>query len=144
MFGYADVEKLRSAGAPGAAVLSLYLPVPLDPARARGLAAEANALMAGAARADGGSHGAGLSPACFCHGSKKLESMTPLGIFSMPNTKTESHSPERTACTPRRSAAPPLAHPASTLTIGTPDSPRLDSTRWPAATPEYTVPQNAA
>ena len=63
MFGYVDVEKLRSEGAPGAAVLSLYLPVPLDPARARGLAAEANALMAGAARADGGSHGAGLSPA---------------------------------------------------------------------------------
>ena len=39
MFGYADLEKLRSVCAPGPVVLSLYLPVPLDPARLRGLAA---------------------------------------------------------------------------------------------------------
>ena len=65
MFGYADVEKLRSAGAPDAAVLSLYLPVPLDPSGTRGLAAEAGALTAGAIRTAGGSHGDGaeVSPA---------------------------------------------------------------------------------
>jgi peptide chain release factor subunit 1 len=57
MFGYADVEKLRNAGALGAAVLSLYLPVPLDPAGLRGLAAEAGALMARATQAAGKSHG---------------------------------------------------------------------------------------
>jgi len=33
-------------------------------------------------------------------------------------------------------AAPPLAHPASTFTIGTPVSPSAPSTLWPAATPE--------
>jgi hypothetical protein len=64
MFGYADLEKLRSAGAPGAAVLSLYLPVPLDPAGMRSLAAEASVLMAGAARAAAGGRGdAAVSPA---------------------------------------------------------------------------------
>lgn len=36
MISYADVEKLRSLRAPEPAVLSLYLPVPLDPAGLRG------------------------------------------------------------------------------------------------------------
>jgi len=54
MFSYADVEKLRSVRAPEPAVLSLYLPVPLDPAGARGLAAEAGDLMAAASGPDGG------------------------------------------------------------------------------------------
>ena len=46
MFSCADVEKLRSVRAPEPTVLSLYLPVPLDPAGIRGLAAEAADLMA--------------------------------------------------------------------------------------------------
>ncbi|HXZ71490.1 MAG TPA: hypothetical protein VEH31_11565, partial [Streptosporangiaceae bacterium] len=48
MISYADVDKLRGVRAPGPAVLSLYLPVPLDPAGLRGLAAEARDLMNGA------------------------------------------------------------------------------------------------
>jgi peptide subunit release factor 1 (eRF1) len=52
----ADVEKLRSVHAPGPVLLSLYVPVPLDPAGVRGLAAEAGDLMAGAG-------GAGVSDA---------------------------------------------------------------------------------
>ena len=55
MFGYADVEKLRRVCAPGSAVLSLYLAVPLDPAGVRGLAAEAAGLMASAVGLAGGS-----------------------------------------------------------------------------------------
>jgi Bacterial archaeo-eukaryotic release factor family 10 len=47
MISYADVEKLRGMRAHGSAVLSLYLPVPLDPAGVRGLAARAGDLMAG-------------------------------------------------------------------------------------------------
>jgi len=54
MFGYADVEKLRCACAPGSAVLSLYLAVPLDPAGTRGLAATAAELMASAVGLAGG------------------------------------------------------------------------------------------
>jgi Bacterial archaeo-eukaryotic release factor family 10 len=46
MISHADVEKLRSLRAPGPVLLSLYLPVPLDPAGVRGLAAEAGDLMA--------------------------------------------------------------------------------------------------
>ena len=45
MISCADVEKLRSIQAPEPAVLSLYLPVPLDPAGIRSLAAEAADLM---------------------------------------------------------------------------------------------------
>jgi len=52
MISYADVEKLRSIHAPQPVVLSLYLPVPLDPVGVRGLAAEARDLMARAG-ADG-------------------------------------------------------------------------------------------
>jgi len=52
MISHADVEKLRGRRAPEPAVLSLYLPVPLDPAGVRGLAARAEDLMAGAG-ADG-------------------------------------------------------------------------------------------
>jgi hypothetical protein len=48
MISHADVEKLRGRRAPEPAVLSLYLPVPLDPAGVRGLAARAEDLMAGA------------------------------------------------------------------------------------------------
>jgi len=55
MFGYADVEKLRRVCAPGSAVLSLYLAVPLDPAGTRGLAATAAELMASTAGLAGGS-----------------------------------------------------------------------------------------
>jgi Bacterial archaeo-eukaryotic release factor family 10 len=49
MFSNANVEKLRSVCATKPVVLSLYLPVPLDPAGLRGLAAEAGELMAEAA-----------------------------------------------------------------------------------------------
>jgi Bacterial archaeo-eukaryotic release factor family 10 len=45
MISYADVEKLRGMRAPGPLLLSLYLPVPLDPAGLRGLAARANDLV---------------------------------------------------------------------------------------------------
>src|SRR6516225_4147110 len=48
MISHADVEKLRGMRAPEPAVLSLYLPVPMDPAGARGLAARAEDLMASA------------------------------------------------------------------------------------------------
>jgi Bacterial archaeo-eukaryotic release factor family 10 len=61
MISLADVEKLRSMSAAGPAVLSLYLPVPLDPAGARGLAAEARDLMAEAGA--GGPDGAGTATA---------------------------------------------------------------------------------
>jgi hypothetical protein len=47
MISHADVEKLRGMRAPGRSVLSLYLPVPLDPAGLRGLAARAGDLIAG-------------------------------------------------------------------------------------------------
>ena len=59
----------------------------------------------------------------------------PFGIFSMPNTSTQSQRPERIASTPSPSAAPPLAQPASTLMIGMPVMPSAVSTLWPAATP---------
>ena len=45
MISRAEVEKLRSMRAQRPAVLSLYLPVPLDPAGIRSLAAEAGDLM---------------------------------------------------------------------------------------------------
>jgi Bacterial archaeo-eukaryotic release factor family 10 len=54
MVSYADVEKLRSMRAPGPAVLSVYLPVPLDPAGVRGMAARAGDLMADASAAGPG------------------------------------------------------------------------------------------
>lgn len=44
MISYADVDKLRGIRAPGPVLLSLYLPVALDPAELRGLAARANDL----------------------------------------------------------------------------------------------------
>jgi hypothetical protein len=59
MFGYVHIEKLRSVRAPEPTVLSLYLPVPLDPAGARGLAAEAGGLMSGVSGPDGGWRGDG-------------------------------------------------------------------------------------
>ena len=49
MIGPADVEKLRTIRAPEPAVLSLYLPVPLDPAELRELPARAGDLIASAA-----------------------------------------------------------------------------------------------
>jgi hypothetical protein len=64
MVSYADVDKLRSMHAPGPAVLSAYLPVPLDPAELRGLAAKAGDLMADASAAGpGDGSGAGVSDA---------------------------------------------------------------------------------
>jgi hypothetical protein len=64
MISRADVEKLRSMRAPGPVLLSLYLPVPLDPAGVRGLAAEAGDLMTGAGASDvGGAGTAGVSDA---------------------------------------------------------------------------------
>jgi peptide chain release factor subunit 1 len=45
---HADVDKLRNMRAPGPVVLSLYLPVPLDPAGMRSLAARAGQRMAAA------------------------------------------------------------------------------------------------
>ena len=64
MISRANVEKLRSMRAQKRAVLSLYLPVPSDPAGIRGLAAEAVDLMtsAGASSVDGAST-AGVSDA---------------------------------------------------------------------------------
>ena len=47
----------------------------------------------------------------------------PRGIFSMPKTSTQSCWPAAIAAAPSASAAPPLAQPASTLTIGTPVRP---------------------
>lgn len=70
MFSYADVEKLRSVCAPEPVVLSLYLPVPLDPAGLRGLAAEAGELMAGAA-GPGGSGGSRRDSARVSHADRE-------------------------------------------------------------------------
>lgn len=53
MIGPADVEKLRAIRATQPAVLSLYLPVPLDPAELRELPARADDLIASAAASDG-------------------------------------------------------------------------------------------
>ena len=88
--------------------------------------------------------GVAASPACSRQGSKNDDRMMPLGIFSIPNTSTVSYWPARIAPAASMSAAPPLAHPASTFTIGMPVRPSAPSTLWPAATPEYTVAQNAA
>lgn len=57
MISYADVEKLRGMRAPGPVLLSLYLPVPLDPAGLRGLAARANDLVSAVGPADGSTAG---------------------------------------------------------------------------------------
>jgi Bacterial archaeo-eukaryotic release factor family 10 len=63
MVSYADVDKLRSMRAPGPAVLSVYLPVPLDPAGVRSLAARARDLIADAsAPAAGDGSGTRVSP----------------------------------------------------------------------------------
>lgn len=48
MISHADVEKLRSIRVPGPTVLSLYLPVLMDPAGVPGLTAQAEDLMASA------------------------------------------------------------------------------------------------
>jgi hypothetical protein len=47
MISYADVEKLRGMRAPGPVLLSLYLPVPLNPTELRGLTARAADLVTG-------------------------------------------------------------------------------------------------
>jgi hypothetical protein len=49
MISPADVEKLRAIRAPEPAILSLYLPVPFDPAQLRALSARAGELIASAA-----------------------------------------------------------------------------------------------
>ncbi len=79
--------------------------------------------------------GVTASPACSRQGSKKLERMMPRGIFSIPKTSTVRSVPAAIACVAEPSAAPPLAQPASTLTIGMPVRPSAVSTLWPAATP---------
>ncbi len=61
--------------------------------------------------------------------------MIPRGIFSIPKTSAESYWPARMALPASMSAAPPLAHPASTSTMGTPVRPSAPSTLCPAATP---------
>ena len=53
MISHADVEKLRGLHAAGPDVLSLYLPVPLDPASLRTLATRAEDLIAAAGAAAG-------------------------------------------------------------------------------------------
>jgi Bacterial archaeo-eukaryotic release factor family 10 len=63
MISYADVEKLRGMRAPGPALLSLYLPVPLDPAGLRGLAARAHDVMSLSAVGPDGMSTAGVSRA---------------------------------------------------------------------------------
>ncbi len=68
----------------------------------------------------------------------------PFGIFSTPNTSAQSYCPARIAPAASWSAAPPLAQPASTSTIGIPVRASAPSTLWPDATPPYAVPQNAA
>src|SRR5205823_4703019 len=55
--------------------------------------------------------------------------MMPRGIFSSPKTSTQSWRPLATCAAPRASAAPPLAQPASTFTIGTPQRPCLGGAR---------------
>ena len=79
--------------------------------------------------------GVAARPASSCHGSKKEERMMPLGIFSVPKTSTVSYWPARMAPAASMRAAPPLAQPASTSTIGMPVMPRRLSTLWPVATP---------
>ena len=88
--------------------------------------------------------GVAASPASSRHGSKNDERMMPFGIFSTPNTSTQSYCPARIAPAASCSAAPPLAQPASTSTIGMPVRASAPSTLWPDATPPYAVPQNAA
>ena len=75
------------------------------------------------------------SPDSSCHGSKNDDRIIPLGIFSMPKTSTVSHAPDSMAPAPSISAAPPLAHPASTSTMGIPVAPMRDRTLCPDATP---------
>ena len=88
--------------------------------------------------------GVAARPASSCHGSKKEDRMIPLGIFSVPKTRAVSYWPARMAAAASIKAAPPLAQPASTSTIGMPVMPSRLSTLWPVATPPYAVPQNAA
>lgn len=63
MVGYAEIEKLRSLRGPQGGVLSLYLPIAVDAAGARGLAARAGELMAAAGSADRDGEGAAVSGA---------------------------------------------------------------------------------
>ena len=79
--------------------------------------------------------GVAASPASSCQGSKKEDRMMPLGIFSVPNTSTVSYWPARMEAAASISAAPPLAHPASTSTMGIPVMPSRLRTLWPVATP---------
>ena len=88
--------------------------------------------------------GVAARPASSCHGSKKDDRMIPLGIFSVPKTSAVSYWPARMAAAASMRAAPPLAQPASTSTIGIPVMPSRLRTLCPVATPPYAVPQNAA
>ena len=55
-----------------------------------------------------------MSPAASCHGAKNDDRMMPLGIFSIPKTRTRSYWPEAIDAAASCSAAPPDAQPAST------------------------------
>jgi len=57
MMSRAEIDKLLSIRAAEPRVLSLFLPVPRDPAELRGLPAKADGLIAAAARGDGLGHG---------------------------------------------------------------------------------------
>ena len=72
--------------------------------------------------------GVAANPASSCQGSKNDERIMPLGIFSVPKTSTVSYCPARMAAAASMRAAPPLAQPASTSTIGMPVIPRRLST----------------
>ena len=72
--------------------------------------------------------GVAASPASSCQGSKNDERMMPLGIFSTPKTSTVSYCPALMAPAANMRAAPPLAQPASTSTMGMPVMPRRLST----------------
>ncbi len=64
--------------------------------------------------------GVAARPASSRQGSKKLDRMMPFGIFSIPNTSTQSCWPARIEPAASWSAAAPLAQPASMSTIGIP------------------------
>ena len=64
--------------------------------------------------------GVAARPVSSRHGSKNDDRMMPFGIFSTPNTSTQSYCPAGSTPAAIWSTAPPLAQPASTSTIGTP------------------------
>jgi len=136
MISYADVEKLRSMRAPEPVVLSLYLPVPLDPAGVRGLAAEAGDLMARAG-ADG-PDGASIAKVGYADRDAVLDALAVHGRDWL------GHTVAFFACgalslfevLPLPSAVAILSRPCTTVVK--PDSlsarPRRRARRWASAT----------